>query len=569
MNLIALAAVFLIASLVLGFDIWSFPLITPDEPRYAETAREMLEQGQYIVPYCDYEPRFDKPVLFYWFEVISFKFFGLNEFAARLPSVLAGAGLVSLAFLLGSLQSYGFIAAAIMLTSLKIFVLAKLAITDMVLAFFISATISFFYLAYRDRLELKQRFALSARKGSAWLPAAFVMMGFGVLCKGPVAIVLPAVIFLGFLIYERELIGFVEDTWFDILFGLLIFLALVLPWYISVHLMTDGAFTQEFFLSHNFNRFTATHTGHGQPFWFYLPVLLVGIFPWTFFLFQALFYRDTSPGVNLRSETAKANHQVKFCLLWAVVILSFFTVSRTKLPTYILPAYLPLVMILARWWSTKFKVTKGNGYKNMDALIGYIALAITMLVAAVLVFWVFKAKLVVFFSGSILLPLAIIIFLFFSAAIIAMTAILSNARFAFVALIIASIMSYLLAAHLVMRPYAILRDSGTKQFMQQLKPEDRFVSYGVHRPRFEFYGQRKVDKLNHVALFDYLEEGSGYFVSHHRYLRRFKKYSNKHKTIEGPLYTKNEASSRLYFIGESTIGNGEILTSPAVPQDDN
>lgn len=560
MNLIALVAVFFIASIFLGFDIWSFPLITPDEPRYAETAREMLEQGQYIVPYCDYEPRFDKPILFYWLELISFKFFGLNEFAARLPSVFAGAGLVTLAFLLGSLQSYGFIAAAIMLTSLKIFVMAKLAITDMTLAFFISATISFFYLAYRDRLDLKQKFALSARKGSAWLPAAFVMMGLGVLCKGPVAIVLPLVIFLGFLLYERELISFVSDTWFDLSFGVLIFLALTLPWYISVHLMTDGAFTQEFFLSHNLNRFTAVHTGHGQPFWFYLPVLLVGIFPWSFFLFQALFYRDTSPGVNLRSDTAKANHQVRFCLLWALVILGFFTVSRTKLPTYILPAYLPLVLILARWWSAKFKVAKGNGYKNLDALIGYALLAFAMLVAVLLVFWLLKAKLVAFFSGSILLPLAIIVFFFFSAAIISMTAVLANARFAFVALLIASGLSYLLAAHTVMRSYAILRDAGTKKFMQELKLEDGFVSYGVHRPRFEFYGQRQVPKVNHVALFEYLEQGSGYFVAHRRYLRRFNKYSSKHKTTEGQLYTEHPASSHLYFIGEPVVGNGEILT---------
>lgn len=553
MNWPILLIIFFISSIFLGFDIWSFPLISPDEPRYAETAREMIERGQYIVPYCDYLPRFDKPILFYWFELISFKFFGLTEFAARLPSVLAGAGLVSLAFLLGSLQSYGLIAAAIMLTSLKIFVFAKLAITDMTLAFFISAAISFFYLGYRERLELKQKFAIREKRGSPWFIFSFVMMGLGVLCKGPVAIVLPLFIILAFLIYEKELVTFIADTWLDLLFGFLLFLAITLPWYIAVHVMTDGAFTKEFFLSHNFNRFTEVHTGHSAPFWFYVPVVLAGLFPWSFFLFQAVTYRDLTTGLNLRSEAAKAIHQVRFCLLWALGVFGFFTLSKTKLPTYILPVYLPLVMVIARWWSVKFKAVKASGYKNMDALVGFGALASLIVIADLLIAFVFKAKIVEAYSSAIFMPIAIFSFLFVSASIIAMTAILTQARFSFAAILIASIISYLVVVHFGIRPFAIMRDSGSKAFMQALSPEARFVSYGTHTTRFEFYGQREVPKVNHVALFEYLNEGPGYFVTHHRYLRRFNKYSNKRKTVEGPLYAKDPVTSDLYFVGRSTV----------------
>lgn len=555
MNWPILLLVFIISSIFLGFDIWSFPLISPDEPRYAETAREMIERGQYIVPYCDYLPRFDKPILFYWFELISFNVFGLNEFAARLPSVFAGAGLVSLAFLLGSLQSYGLIAAAIMLTSLKVFVLAKLAITDMTLAFFICAAISFFYLSYRDRLEIKQRFALGAKRSSAWLILSFVMMGFGVLCKGPVAFVLPAIIVFGFLIYEKELVAFVADTWLDIAFGFLIFLAMTLPWYIAVHLMTDGEFTKEFFLNHNLSRFTEVHTGHSAPFWFYFPVVIAGVFPWTFFLFQAILYKDSNKGLNLRSDSAKASHQASFCLIWAAVVFVFFSLSKTKLPTYILPLYLPLALVLARWWSIKFKVSKGNGYKNLDAFIGCGLLALVIIVADLLLAFVFKAKILAVYSASVFMPIAIISFLFISASVIAMTAIMSNGRFAFMVILIACSISYLVAVHFIMRPFAYARDAGTKAFVQALERDDRLASYGAHRTRFEFYGEREVPKLNHVGLFEYLEEGPGYFVTHHRYLRKFNKYSNKHKTKEGPLYTKSPASSDLYFIGKS---NNEV-----------
>ncbi|MCE2929722.1 MAG: phospholipid carrier-dependent glycosyltransferase, partial [Candidatus Caenarcaniphilales bacterium] len=141
MNKIFFTIVFLTAVCFYSLANNCFPLISPDEPRYAETAREMIESGNLITPYCDYQLRFDKPILFYWLESLSLKAFGLNEFAARLPSVFAGAGLIWLAFLLANLHGYAISASLILLTNFAMLVFSRLAVTDMLLNFFISASL--------------------------------------------------------------------------------------------------------------------------------------------------------------------------------------------------------------------------------------------------------------------------------------------------------------------------------------------------------------------------------------------------------------------------------------------
>ncbi len=526
MTNLLLAFVLLVSLVILGIDIGSFPLISPDEPRYAETAREILARADWVLPYCNGIPRFDKPILFYWFEAISLNMFGLNEFAARLPSVLAGTGMVWLAFLLGNIQGFGLVAATMMLTTLQVFLLSKLAITDITLTFFISAAISFFYLGYRQRQEIRQRFALKERPSSYWFVFSFVMMAFGMLCKGPVAVLIPLVVILLFLLWEKDLFDFFADAWIEMVIGLVLFLLISLPWYIAVHFASAGKFTSEFFLGHNLSRYLAVHTNHAGALWYYVPVILIGLFPWSFFLVQAIFSNDFSTKFNLRAESAKAAHLMSFCSLWAAVVFIFFSISQTKLPTYITPIYLPLVIIIAKWWYEKFKSVRSNGYKNIDGLIGLAIMALTILIAAILSLFVFKSKLALIQSSSVFAAISVVAFILLSIALVAMTAMLHRSKVAFAIVAAATLLSYLIATHFILKPFAIHRDAGAKSFASSLKPEDKLATYQTRSAVFSFYAQKPVRELDNEALYKYLKEGTGsrFFVAKTRSLEKFDKH---------------------------------------------
>ncbi len=192
---------FIVSFLLFSFLTWDFPLISPDEPRYAETAREMLSSGNFITPYLNGIPRLAKPILFYWLEAISMKIFGVNEFATRLPSVISASALVSLSFLFGYINRFGILTGIITMTSIAVFLSSKLAITDMLLNFFICSSLVFFYLSFDQETNKK---ALGKIVLNYWLIISFVCMGFGFLTKGPVAIFIPGVIITSFLLYKNQ-----------------------------------------------------------------------------------------------------------------------------------------------------------------------------------------------------------------------------------------------------------------------------------------------------------------------------------------------------------------------------
>jgi 4-amino-4-deoxy-L-arabinose transferase-like glycosyltransferase len=461
--------------------------------------------------------------------------------------------MVSLAFLLGSMQGFGLVAAGMMLTTLQIFVFSKLAITDMTLAFFISAAICFFYLGHRERQEIQQKFALKEKQSSTWFIWSFVMMAFGMLCKGPVAVLLPLIIIFIFLVIEKDLFDFIQDTWMELCIGLVLFLAISLPWYLAVHLATHGKFTYEFFMGHNLSRYLTVHTNHLGVFWYYIPVVIVGLFPWSFFLIQALFSNDHSTKFNLRAESAKAAHLMSFCSLWSIVTLVFFSFSQTKLPTYITPIYLPLVIIVAKWWSEKFKTTRSNGYKNIDGLIGLAAMVLVMFIAAILGLIVFKKKLLEIGSSAVFAAIAIICFLLIAAALVSMTAMFSKARVAFCIIVGSSLVSYLISTHFILRPFAIHRDAGARAFSLSLKPGDKLAVYNTHGTVFSFYAHRPAPELSNEELVKYLtnlpENETRYFIAKSRHIAQFDKYLSKQ--VNGDTAYEIIKTNKIYTYGKS------------------
>lgn len=256
---------------IVSFYAWtgSVPLFDVDEGAFSEATREMLKSRNYLTTYLNGEPRFDKPILIYWLQLASISFFGINEFAFRLPSALASTLWAASIYLFAGRvldRRAGFIAAAAMIPTLQITMIAKAAIADALLNSMLAISMFSIFLYYKER---QQRFVL----------IAFAAIGLGTLTKGPVAILIPLVVSAIFFISQRE-----TKTWLKAMFnppGIALFLLIVLPWYTLEYLDQGMRFIEGFILKHNVERFSTPFEQHTGSIWYYLPVLLAGLTPST------------------------------------------------------------------------------------------------------------------------------------------------------------------------------------------------------------------------------------------------------------------------------------------------
>jgi len=319
------------------YQLGAVPLFDLDEAIYAETAREMVETGNWLTPQVNYSPDFDKPILLYWFLATAFKTFGLSEFSARLTSAVFGLALLVVAYGLTRRMAgprAGLLAMLILASSLEMVALSHAALTDMLLVFFITSALASFYLFYKTERPV-------------WVIGVYLAASLAVLTKGPVGLVLPGFTIFLFIITvgpRKKLFREIRLGW-----GILIFGGVALPWYAAMFRLHGEEFWKSFFLHHNIERFTSVIGGHaGAPF-YYLGVLAVGFFPWVAFLPASVV--SIFPGKNI-SERWKnlrpfpENHPFEwFLLLWVAVVFLFFTLAGTKLPSYIAPA----IPALAIW----------------------------------------------------------------------------------------------------------------------------------------------------------------------------------------------------------------------------
>jgi len=298
-------------------------MLGPDEPRYAAVAREMFLSGDYVTPRLNGQVWFEKPVLVYWGEALGYRLFGLNEWGARFPSALAATFCVFLVYWCGRRlwdRSVGFLAALIMASSIGFFSFARAASMDMPLTACLTAALVFFLVGMNEK-EPKRR---------QWFYLFYFSLGLGALAKGPVAFLLPALSLFCFSAIRRAWGEW--KTWHPE--GVLIGVAVALPWYIACTLANGYQFVQVFIISHNLERFAANVYGHQRPFYFYAPVLLLLTFPWTFLLIPTFRRRF------IRNE--------QILIWWALVPLVFFSFSASKLPGYILPVVPPIALLCAR-----------------------------------------------------------------------------------------------------------------------------------------------------------------------------------------------------------------------------
>ena len=299
---------------------WQVPLLGPDEPRYAQVAREMFESGDYFVPRLGGFAWFEKPILLYWLMCVSYAIFGVHEFAARLPSVLAG--LSTIWFIYHSLKKLSdhnsaLISAALLGSTAFVTGFAHAATFDMLLTFCVTSALCCFFLYDQDSTQKK------------WLRLLYAFAGLGVLAKGFVALIIIGLTIFCYLLWTGKWKNFFA---FRPLEGLLITCAVIALWFLPVSLIYGYRFWDEFVIHHHFVRYTSSYYHRSQGPLFYIPVLIAGTYPWTF--------------APLLAKPDKNNPLVRFALSWLIAPLLFFSLSETKLPGYILPV-VPAFAILA------------------------------------------------------------------------------------------------------------------------------------------------------------------------------------------------------------------------------
>ena len=313
-----------------GPSLWDI-----DEGNNAQCAREMYECGYYVVPTFNYKLRVDKPILLYWLQIAAYHVCGVNEFAARLPSALAALLALLVLYDLGRWMfgdSAGLLSAVILAGSVAFCAAAHFANPDALLNLCVLQTLWCFW-------------RHQERTAGWWLLGAGAASGLGMLAKGPVAVVLPLAITILFLAWRREL----RRLWdVRVLAASLVFVVVAAPWYVWVGVETKGEWLYGFFWKHNVERSLQALENHRGPFYYYPLVLIAGLMPWSVFLgptcwhvWKGLRQRDDSAP----EEASEPRRVRQFLLCWIVVWLAVFTIVRTKLPNYILPAY-PAVALL-------------------------------------------------------------------------------------------------------------------------------------------------------------------------------------------------------------------------------
>lgn len=330
---LTVALAWLALALVWFVSLGHRALINPDEGRYATIALGVLQSGDWITPHLNGFVYFEKPPLGYWAVAAAMQVFGVGEFAARLAPATSGfATVVAVAFTAQRLWDAraGVLAGAVATGTVWIVANAHFLSLDMGLTFFLTLALCAFVLAQRDDA--------SAREHRWWMHTAWAAMGCATLTKGLAGVLIPGATLLLYVAWTRQwtLLRRLHPT-----AGVALYAAIVVPWFIAVSLRNPG-FLDFFFVHEHLQRYlTDTARRPGAP-WYFLPILLVGFLPWTTML-------PALARFGARADARRRFQPQRLLLAWAVFVFVFFSASRSKLPSYILPMFPALALLAGPW----------------------------------------------------------------------------------------------------------------------------------------------------------------------------------------------------------------------------
>jgi len=506
-NLLNVAVLTVLCGILLFVGLDSMGLTDRDEGRNAEAGREMLETGDWITPTFNYEPRFYKPALLYWLMSGSYRLFGVNEFAARFPSALFGAALILLQYWFLARwrdQQVGLFGALMLLLNIEMIGLSRMALTDSVLVFFTTAAQFGFWEGFHGKGPTRH-----------WLWCFYAGMAFATLTKGPVGFIIPLVTMCLYL----SLTGRWKQYWhrgFPLL-GAALFVLLALPWYAAM-LAIHGSNYVTIAKAQTVGRFMAPMEGHGFGLLFYLPVLLLGFFPWSGLLPAALYdsfktwraSQAVSSGSSSRlaalSATPEASELELFATGWVIGAFVFFTLSSTRLQHYIAPLFPAAALLTAAYWHRGLLGSATRGLRASIHLMMGLGLLLALGFSSIP--WIYARllpEMLKEFPAAGLLdpsaldagPYVVALVLFIGMALVGYFGLhqerragafwAAGASVAIVGLVAIRLTFPLFNRYFIAPPQELAYVAGVN-----LGPADHFVVYGATRPSTAFYSKHRV-----------------------------------------------------------------------------
>ena len=504
---LVLLVVFL--GLLFGFALGNRALWTPDEGRYVEIPREMVVSGDYVTPRLNGVKYFEKPVLFYWLEAGAIRAFGISEWSTRLWPVLFSV-LGCLAVYIAGRRLFdrraGLLAATVLATTPLYYVLGRVITLDMVVSVLLTLALLAFLVGVREPPGPVRRWYL-------W--SFYVLAALATLTKGLIGIVIPAMIIGAWIILLWDW-GLLLRIYLPT--GLLLFLAVAAPWHILAA-RANPEFAYFYFVHEHFLRYLTKVHRRYQPLWFFVPVLIAGMYPWTMFLIQGI--RRALPA-NWRDR--RLQREPLFLLLWAVLVLVFFSISDSKLIPYVLPVLPPLALLIGRYLSQEWDRSDARHWRwafGAMLAVGPV-FAVTLLAAAgnmpdhpavadavkTLGGWFYAIVGALFMLGVV--PFAVG-WRHHRAGIIVTT--LSSAIF----LVVLTLSLPTLDAEYSVKELAL-------KLRERLKPTDEVMSYDAYYQDLPVYLERRITVVNWQGELKFgtqVEDASGWMIQDGEFLKRW------------------------------------------------
>ena len=503
-----LLALLALSGLLFFLGLGDMGLTDRDEGRNAEAGREMFESGDRLTPTFNGDLRVTKPVFIYWLMEQSYRLFGVNEFAARFPSALFGVGLILIHYLFLVHQrgrTVALFGGLMLLLNLEILGLGRMALTDSVLIFFTTASLYGFWLGLHGEGAVRR-----------WIWAFYIGMAVATLTKGPVGFAVPLIVAALYLTWTRRWPLYWQNG--VPLAGTALFILLAAPWYAAMFLMHGDAYATPA-KAHTIGRFLSPMEGHQGTIFFYLPVVLLGFFPWSALLPVPLYYAfknwRAAKGVRLKERIRQDSSPVPlvpgplssfeldfFAALWIVGVFVFFTASATRLPHYIGPLFPAAAILTASYWSRCLQDPKTKGIRGSIHLMMGLGCLLAIGFACLPTFYAtYASKMVREFPLAGQVDLGSGPYLAATLLLLGMTLVgylglnderrggafwAAGATLAGLVLIVIVIATPHFNRYMVAPPQELAYAAGLN-----LGRQDQFIAYGTVRPSSVFYARRK------------------------------------------------------------------------------